>query len=180
MNSSDGLRVGRWNQKITKVQKKHLLTFAAGAGENYAAYLKFCETHSIPTFTKAYWPVFVQRNRRTVQAIRQGLIAQIAAEAMMDRKARLSLLEDDIARIEEIFSTQLEELTVDQVVKLTDQKRKTLEAIAKERSEWMQEEKPVYENPAMLAMQEAHKRLLAVNVEPVVEGEVREIEEATG
>lgn len=178
MNSSDGLRVGRWNQKITRVQKKHLLTFAAGAGENYAAYLKFCETHSIPTFTKAYWPVFVQRNRRTVQAIRQGLIAQIASEAMMDRKARLSLLEDDIARIEDIFSTQLEELTVDQVVKLTDQKRKTLEAIAKERSEWMQEEKPVYENPAMLAMQEAQRRLLAVNVEPVVEGEVREVNDA--
>ena len=114
-----------------------------------------------------------------MQAIRQGLIAQIAAEAMMDRKARLSLLEDDIARIEEIFSTQLEELTVDQVVKLTDQKRKTLEAIAKERSEWMQEEKPVYENPAMLAMQEAQRRLLAVNVEPVVEGEVREIDDSS-
>lgn len=167
--------MGRWNQKITRVQKKHLLTFAAGAGENYAAYLKFCETHSIPTFTKAYWPVFVQRNRRTVQAIRQGLVAQIAAEAMLDRKNRLALLEDHVARIEKIMTEQEEELTVDQIVKLTDQQRKHLEAIAKERSEWMTEEKPVYENPAMLAMQEAQRRLLAVNVEPIVEGEVREV-----
>ena len=188
MNSSDAPRIGRWNQKITKVQKKYLLTYVAGAGENYAAYLQFCERHDIPTFSKYYWPNFVQRNRKTVQAIRVGLIAQVAAEATLDRKARLSLLEDDIARIEKTFAADddeksgfYKELTLDQMVKLIDQKRKTLEAIAKERSEWMQPEERVPDNPAALAMAEAFKRLQSQAMLPPVveevpiEGEVREI-----
>lgn len=186
MNSSDAPRIGRWNQKITKVQKKYLLTYVAGAGENYAAYLQFCERHDIPTFSKYYWPNFVQRNRKTVQAIRVGLIAQVAAEATLDRKARLSLLEDHVARIEKIMREQEEELTVDQIVKLTDQQRKHLEAIAKERSEWMQPEERVPDNPAALAMAEAFKRLQSQAMLPPVveevpiEGEVRELEAATG
>lgn len=170
----------RWNQKITKSQKKDLLTFAAGAGENYQKYLDFCAKFNIQTFSRGYWRNFVQRNRRTVQELRAMHIAAVAAEARMDRKARIQLLEDDIARIEGIFRDQFDELTVDQVVKLSDQKRKTLEAIAKERAEWGKEEQLPAQDKGDWLLEAVGKNLALAEAReayeaPAVEAEVREV-----
>lgn len=124
------------NQLITKTQKKDLLTYVAGAGENYESYLMFCAKFNIPTFTPGYWRNFVQRNRRTVQALRKEHVLAVAAEARLGRQERLLILENHVSKIENILDEQWDELTVDQVVKLVDQVRKHSEAIAKERNEW--------------------------------------------
>lgn len=130
----------RWNQKVTNLQKKDLINWAAGAGENYERYLDFCARHDIPVFARGYWRNFVQRHRRIVQAIRQEHILTVAKEARMGRKARIEMLEADAARCEDIIAKSGPEgddsLSVDQLARMMDQKRRTLESIAKEMGEW--------------------------------------------
>lgn len=170
------------NAKITLVQKKHLLDYAAGAGENYEAYLRFCAKFNIPTFTKGYWRQFLQRNRRILQELRKGHVAAVAAEARLGRKNRIALLEDDIARIEKIFETQFEELTVDQVQKMMDQKRKTLEAIAKEMNEWLQKDDDAplpYSAEVTSVAAQKWKELQAAAAESPVEAEFEDVTEAS-
>ncbi len=113
-------------------------------------------------------------------------IAAVAAEARMDRKARTQLLEDDVARMEGLFAQnadekgdKYDELTIDQVVKLMDQKRKTLEAIAKERSEWGRDEVKPQESRGAWVLEMAGKTLAlqeaaAAHAEPAALGALQE------
>ncbi|MFA5936497.1 MAG: hypothetical protein WC822_01320 [Candidatus Paceibacterota bacterium] len=64
----------------------------------------------------------------------------VAKEARMGRKARIEMLEADAARCEDIIAKSGPEgddsLSVDQLARMMDQKRRTLESIAKEMGEW--------------------------------------------
>jgi len=160
------------NQKISQAQKRDLLSFVAGAGENFDFYLKFCERFNIPTFSRYYWRTWVQRHRAEVQRLRKEHLLAVAAEARFGRKERQEALQADIDRLEQILVKQNDEedeLTVDQVVKIMDQKRKNMEALAKEMGEWGVMPDTAPPNPAGAALGAAAAALLQIEAAAAAE-----------
>lgn len=175
----------RWNQLITDNQKKDLLSYIAGAGENYQSYEMFCDRMFIPKFTPQYLRTWIQRHRRTIQELRAEHIAAVASEARLGRKERIALLEDKVARIEQEIESLAEDITVDGLVKLIEMQRKLLDSIAIERGE---KNKASEDDPAEQAKSIAQAQLAnalaaalrsqqPVLAEPAIEAESRELTE---
>lgn len=177
----------RWNQKITESQKKLLIIWAAGAGENWDKYQVFADKNMIPKFaSKNSWANFVQRNRAKVQAARRELVYQVVQDSTMSRKKRIEMLEADANRCEQIIATSGPEgddsLSVDQLARMMDQKRRTLESIAKEMGEWgvaPDDEGGRGPSNPLIAIAEQYKQIMAAQAaEPApvtTEGEFREL-----
>ena len=126
--------------KLTPPQEKLLLTYASTAGGNYEKYVEFCQRHLLPTFTKYYWPRWMQKRRAKIIALRTQITKAVAEEAMLGKAQRLLLLESHVASIERQLQKEGPDgentLTPEQHVRYLDQQRKHMEAIARERGEW--------------------------------------------
>ena len=139
---------------LTQPQKKQLIRYIAGAGENYGKYLEFCKQFGLKEFSPAYLRRWVQRHREKIQIEREIVKMEIAEAAAYGRKRRVAELEADlerinyrIANIEVAAHTCLEcgdvhDISLDLLMKATEAKRKLMQAIATELGEWNQNKPP--------------------------------------
>lgn len=119
-------------------EKAELVKFIAVTGENYDRYIEWCQQRQIKPFTKKYLHTWVQRRRLKVKDARKVHEEEVRKLSMYDKERRIEQLEGDVnilnGQIEKTFD--IPELQL----KLIEQKRKTMEAIAKERNEWLKPE----------------------------------------
>ncbi len=133
-------------------EKKDLIEFVAATGENYSRYLEFCEKRGWRPYSQKYLHTWIQRRRAKVQEMRATHREEVRRLSIYDRERRIMELE----RAAEIIKARVIEQTdgehecpecshmhftkSDMIVKLLEQQRKILEAIARERNEWQKED----------------------------------------
>ena len=133
-------------------EKTELLEFIAATGENYDRYLDLCEKRGWKPFSKKYLHTWLQRRRPKLQLAREKHKEEVRRMSMYDKTRRLEELENSVLTINSHLVMQgIEDhsctrcgsvhaaTSPDMVIKLMEQKRKLLEAIAKERNEWLKE-----------------------------------------
>lgn len=177
---------------LTIPQEKLLLTYVSTAGENYEKYVAFAQKNLMPVFTKYYWPRWVQKRRRKVQALRAEITRAVAEEAMLGKSQRILLLENAVGNIQKLLEiegpfgdgvdTGKNTLTAEQLVRLYDQQRKHMEAIARERNEWgatAQGEEDGWTNPKQLELfKDVAKQLKEANARKEEEKSANTVEAA--
>lgn len=171
---------------LTIPQEKLLLTYVSTAGENYEKYVAFAQKNLMPVFTKYYWPRWVQKRRRKVQALRAEITRAVAEEAMLGKSQRILLLENAVGNIQKLIEKEGPDgentLTVEQIVRLYDQQRKHMEAIARERNEWgatAQGEEDGWTNPKQLELfKDVAKQLKEANARKEEEKSANTVEAA--
>ena len=123
---------------LTKPEQDSLIEWAAEHGENYERYIRWADENHIAQdnrFSNTYFRRWVQRRRPQVQNMRQRHMLDVRAGSLMDREGRLRKLEEDFARLE-LAAVQLGSDEPKTLVMVIEQRRKVLEAIAKERGEY--------------------------------------------
>lgn len=123
---------------LTKAAQRDLMEFVAANGENYEAYRHYAESRGWQLFSPQYLRNWVQRRRAAVQALREIHKIEVRKKSLLDREARIAYLEDGVRRIASALQSEDGAMTTESVVKLLDQQRKHLQAIAQERGEWGQ------------------------------------------
>lgn len=130
--------MGATKAYLSQAESESLVNWLVAHGGTYPKYAIWCEDNKIATdvrFTPAYFRNWMQRKRALIQKTRASHRQAIRDASVMDRAARLTSLEHTLGRLERtIMST--EDLSPDSLVRLEEQKRKTLESIAKERGEF--------------------------------------------
>lgn len=122
---------------LSRQQQSDLLEHVVNAGEKYDAYLKWCEERGITErFTEAYFPRWVQKHRRMLQARRTEHQQVVRAESVYDRAMRVRTLEASLNRLEGAAMVALANDDLRSLVMIEEQKRKHMESIAKERGEF--------------------------------------------
>lgn len=123
---------------LSPTQKQSLIDWIGSCGEGYERFLEWCDRESIPEekrYTRASYQSWVQRRRTSVQSARSRHRDETRRKSRMDREARMIALEDAFQRLDTLTrSGEIEDS--DRLLRLEEQKRKILEAIAKERGEW--------------------------------------------
>lgn len=127
-------------------EKEELVDFIAATGENYQRYLEWAEKKGVKPFTQGYLHTWVQRRRIKVQKSRELHIEHVRQLNSYTRKKRISEYEKDINRINALLDGDSHTcshcseihyaISPETIIKLTEQKRRNLESIAKERNEW--------------------------------------------
>ncbi len=123
---------------LTATQKRSLLDWIGARGESYPAFIEWCEREQIPEanrYTKVSYRGWVQRRRAHVQAARASHQAETRQQSRLGREERMAGLERTYERLDALSKSEEIEDT-DKLIRIEEQKRKTLEAIAKERGEW--------------------------------------------
>jgi|3_EtaG_2_1085321.scaffolds.fasta_scaffold07126_4 protein subunit release factor A len=175
----------KYGRFLSDRAEEKLIQFTAANGENFDMYLHFAEAQGWKTFTqKSYhnW-IFKPRIHRRIVAVREGVASDIRDGMKLEREARVDMLERDVDRIEDLLDGG--ELSAQETIRLIDQKRKNLEAIAKEAGEW---NKPADKNAPDSALGGLFKELLKAKQlatpeepeeleEPPIEGEFTEMSE---
>ena len=122
---------------LSRQQQSDLLEHVVNAGEKYDAYLAWCDERGITErFTEAYFPRWVQKHRRLLQARRTEHQQVVRAESVYDRAMRVRTLESSMARLEGAAMDALANKNLRALVMIEEQKRKNMESIAKERGEF--------------------------------------------
>ncbi len=120
--------------------KAELVHFIAVNGENYDGYVRFAEKNGWRLFTKRYLHNWVGRHRAAIRVERQRHLFDLRKQSLLDRAERLRMLEESAKRLEKRLDVALAGGDDERAVKLAEQLRKQLEAVAKERGEWMSKE----------------------------------------
>lgn len=120
---------------LSKQQQLDLIEWlAVNSDKRYDLYTEWCARTGAKPFSPNYLRTWTQNHRELIQKAREQHRREARAESVMARTQRLHALEDSFIRLDELSKS--EGLTSVDVVRLEDQKRKTLEAIARERGEW--------------------------------------------
>ena len=130
------MRIGVTN--LSERQKELLLDFVCANGEIYAKYAEWAPRMGLRVFSHRYFRNWVQRHRAKIQTERILIAHRGRTMSVIDRKARLSHLESDLFELDTNISGAAPEI----LIKLIEQKRKVLQAIAIERGEWNAKEDP--------------------------------------
>lgn len=117
---------------LNERQKRLLATYIALNGENYQRYADWARGQGIPLFTPAYLHRWVNKNRPEIRLERGVIYERLRMKSQLDRESRLAHLEEDVLRLDHL----LRDADADLSIKLIEQKRKCLQAIAEERGEW--------------------------------------------
>jgi hypothetical protein len=122
---------------LSTAEKKDLVNFIAATGENYERYLEYCKQRGWRPFTAKYLHTWIQRRRSKVQDARQEHREEVRKMSMYDRERRVN----DLESIADTLKKSMDKVSDDPktLVALSEQLRKTFEAIAKERGEWLKE-----------------------------------------
>lgn len=109
--------------------------FVVVHGASYDKFAAFARENNWETFTESYFYKWLRKPRikRRIEAERDVARAEARERIQVTRDDRLAELQATLARCNRLLS---DDLSVSDVVRLEEQKRKTLEAIAKERGEW--------------------------------------------
>lgn len=139
-----------------KKEQEAILRNAAGSSEMYDRYVEFAERMwpGRQKWTKYYYQRWIQKRRAILNEYRGEQQEQIREETMYNRNKRIEDLEMGLARLDEMLESEAIDphdcdtcgythdiISPSDLTKLLEQKRKLLEAIAKERGEWLKEEK---------------------------------------
>lgn len=167
-------------------EKHELLEFIAATGENYDRYLDLCEKRGWKPFSKKYLHTWIQRRRGKVQIAREKHKEEVRKLSMYDKTRRIEELENAVAVLNShMVAVQVEDhncnrcglihavASPDTVIRLMEQKRKLLEAIAKERNEWLREGTSNQAESTRDRLREAvAKALTQANETKIIDGEV--------
>lgn len=124
---------------MSQREKSDLIDFIAVTGENYDRYLEWCKQRGIEkVFTKKYLHTWVQRHRPRVKVARIRVEEEIRRMSMFDKEKRIRELENDIDMVNQLVQKSYD--IPEMMVKLLEQKRKLLQAVAQERGEWLRVE----------------------------------------
>lgn len=162
-------------------EKAELIDFIAATGENYERYLDYCARRGWTAFTQKYLHTWLQRRRAKLQLAREKHKEEVRRISMFDKQRRIEELEASVQIINSHIVMQTVEdhncsrcglahsvLSPDMVIKLMEQKRKTLEAIAKERNEWLKEVSSGREDSTRDRLREAVTKALSQTKEAKV------------
>lgn len=128
---------------LSTTEEDLLIRHVAAHGERYRDFVDWCDEKEIPPhrrFTMLSYRKWVQRHRQTIKDLREKARQETLKTSKFHRASRLKELEDTMVRIGALLDGTLEgklPLTVSDIVRLEEQRRKTLEHIAKERGEWL-------------------------------------------
>lgn len=108
---------------------------------SYDGYMKWCNNNNIDPkmrFTPRYFLNWKRRRGKTIKAIREKFSAGVGRGVVFDRRHRLAALEDDLVLIKVAMESLLPTQAgyTDDLIKLSEQKRRVLQAIAQQRGEW--------------------------------------------
>ena len=123
---------------LTDEEKSLFLTWVAGHGTAYKDYLIWCEEMSIPNerrYTEKSLKVIIQRNRPAMKQRQIQVNQQAIAAAAFPRYVRIAALQKAVERLDAKLEMS-DELSVRDYVALEEQRRKTLETIAREMGEY--------------------------------------------
>lgn len=126
---------------LSSNEKKDLVQFIASTGENYQRYLEYCNQRGWRPFTEKYLHTWIQRRRAKIQDARQEHREEVRKKSMYDKERRVH----DLEVVADTIKKAIDKVQDDPktLIALTEQLRKTLEAIAKERGEWLKAEPEV-------------------------------------
>ena len=161
---------------LSPLALEDLTHYIAVNGENYEKYVAYAEMRGWKVFSRRYLHTWVGRHRIPVQTARHRHMIEVRQVSVLDRQARLNYLEANARKLAQRLSDidYKMEGEADLAMKLMEQQRKLLEAIAKERGEWL------HKDDGSAGMQDLHDQLMqamtkALPDPDVVEGEVREV-----
>lgn len=134
---------------LSAKEKEELVIFLAATGENYDRYLEYCSKREWKPYSKNYLHTWVNRHRHKIKIAREENNERIRRLATFNREKRISELETDINRINKLLAMADKsahtcdrcgeahmQMKPDDIIRLSEQKRKGLQAIAQERNEW--------------------------------------------
>jgi len=137
---------------LSQRAKKELIEWVAANGENYNLYRELCEKRGWTPYTPKYFHTWIYRRKGKLDLARADHAEEVRKMSVYSRERRVEELEQDVGRINAViiaFENEkmhicshcelLHTTTPDTLIKLSEQKRKLLEAIAKERNEWGRE-----------------------------------------
>jgi hypothetical protein len=155
-------------------EKEELVDFIAGTGENYQRYLDWCEQHQVLNrWTEKYFHTWIQRRRGKIVVARNKYKEEVRRLSLYDKERRIVELERSVDVINSHLVAADSDHTThtcktcgasheivgpEVAIKLMEQKRKLLEAIAKERNEWLKPESTASNEPT------ARERLTAISM----------------
>lgn len=153
---------------LSKKDKADLMQFIAMTGENYDRYLEWCQARSARPFSRGYLHNWISRRRVLINEIRAKQREEIRRQSRYGKDRRLEELE----KVAEHLLNTIDQMVihdvcmptckpVDTLVKLMEQHRKTMEAIAKERGEYnkLDQQSDDRDTRALIAKREALARL---------------------
>lgn len=124
----------------------------AATGENYEKYCEYAASRGWKLFTRKYLHTWVARKRIKIRAARVEHKEHVRRMSMYDRERRIETLERDMDLINNSLLGGAHECNhcgfthvghpPEMMLRLMEQKRKTAEAIAKERNEWLKQDSP--------------------------------------
>lgn len=121
---------------LSRPEQDDLIAWMVGHQYNYERYTTWCDRNAIPPenrFTIAYLRRWTQKRRAAFQARARKVEEDLRKQSVMDRSARLRALEESFKRLEELAAKEKDAGTL---VRLEEQKQKTLDRIARERGEY--------------------------------------------
>lgn len=124
----------RRKSELSDLAKQELEVFVAVNGQSYAKYTKYAEKQGWYLFSERYFKCWVDRRRERIQSIRRMHLQEVQRMTTLDRAKRIEKLERACGLVQEKLN---DEPDAELLIKLLEQERKLLEAIAKERGEWL-------------------------------------------
>lgn len=154
---------------LSRQEKYDLLKFVAATGENYQRYLEWARAkHVENVFSENYFHTWVARRRTILQEERARIRDEVRRMSVYDKDRRLQELE----RVSEYLLDEMEHMRIhdqcsktcnpmNMFLKLSEQHRKTMETIARERGEFgkSDQQSDGRDTRALIAKREAIGRL---------------------
>lgn len=126
---------------LTPRNRRELIDFIAIHGENYDRYLQWCDARGIKAFTKAYLHTWVFRKNDRIKQSREEFDRKVRAASTYDREKRIEEMELDMQNLNMLFHGNADNPEL--VLKIIEMKRKISVEIAKERGEYMKQDKVI-------------------------------------
>jgi arsenate reductase-like glutaredoxin family protein len=176
---------------LNQNETRDLIYHIAGKGEGYDKYIEWCERNYIQNrFSPAYLHKWVQKKRISIKAARVEHAEEVKKNALADKQLRVSLLEGTVSRLRDMQKVIIDgghdcpecdkpHVDVDKLLRVEEQLRKTLEAIAKEMGEFNKapdQSETTSQKLDVILIEMAKKSGLLAAPEPAVQGEYREVE----
>lgn len=146
---------------LTPTQRQDLLKHLSEYGTNYERYLRWASDNGLENdriYSAAYVRKLFFRKRDIIRKITEENFKKVRRDSTMDRAKRIEALEDSYARLERAArGVPPEDITG--LTRVEEQKRRILEAIAKERGEFGKSPEDNDENESNRMMREIFSEL---------------------
>lgn len=129
---------------LSKIAIADLIEFVAVNAENYDRYSAYAEKRGWHKFSPGYFHNWVNRHRDEIRAARHMHLIEVRKAGVLDRTQRIARLEARANEIEALLQRaaaageddESPAVSVDTVLRMMEQQRKILQAIAQENGEW--------------------------------------------